>query len=710
MLDDLGHRAAIVGHYGNARQLGLGDRQSERLGERRHQRDMRRFELATEGFSALEGQDFDSIGDALLRREPANGLGVAIAHDAIGPAPALASRHAGKRPEGVEKALLAHQTAEEQDSLHTRRRHSRERGEDRVDTLIADLDPLRVDTYALDQLAPGELRGGEDDLGAPQRIDDDTLIQPADKRRQQAVPLRVLFQSDSIRLPNGDHAEPRVQPLSEPGQIRRLVVEAQHDIDSAPLGERAERPCNATPLEPRGDRMRRHGDNFDALGLELQATLFPQQVPGDRATWERRPLRCRDRQEHDIDSETRQAPGGLEHGGRPSGACPQGEGIRDGDSQRLAGKRRRHHRGFGDQWAVERRRRSETRSAWDSDGQKCTSIGTGMNYLFIVGCPRSGTTWVSWLLAQHPATVLSLHTGFFHALSTCLDWLERPMRLGNRVSRHPKGAGDAKRIVALADVVETTDLHAACRPLAEALFRGAGRANPDAEWVIEKTPENLICAELIRSVIPEARFLHVIRDPRAVFASMRKAAEQWAFPGDLPSNPMVFSRNFWLPYMSAGLALEAQTTTYRAVRYEDLLLDGPGELSKIFDWLALPADRALCERAVEASSIDRMRVELDAPEGFLRTGKAEGWRRELSGWQVRAIEYLTGDQMEHFGYHCSSPKPRRAPARLRLTDGLTNLGRRLARGPLARPLKGLFGWARRWVVMVGQLMTSGSEP
>ncbi len=33
-----------------------------------------------------------------------------------------------------------------------------------------------------------------------------------------------------------------------------------------------------------------------------------------------------------------------------------------------------------------------------------------MRYLFVVGCPRSGTTWASWLLAQHPATVIALHT------------------------------------------------------------------------------------------------------------------------------------------------------------------------------------------------------------------------------------------------------------------------------------------------------------
>lgn len=320
-----------------------------------------------------------------------------------------------------------------------------------------------------------------------------------------------------------------------------------------------------------------------------------------------------------------------------------------------------------------------------------------MKYLFVVGCPRSGTTWASWLLAQHPATVIALHTGFFQSLDKNLEWLDRPTELGNRVvGAQAEGADDDADPLSLWDLVGAAEVHAACRPLAECLLDGVARANPEADWVVEKTPENLLHADLIRAVLPEARILHLIRDPRAVFSSMRMAAKQWAYPGDLPTNPAAFARGYWLQYVGIHDRLVDDAERYRAVQYEHLLENGAEELAKIFEWLDLPADRAFCEQALEASSMDRMRKKLTAaPRGFFRSGKADSWKRELSRGQLRTIEYLAGDQMERFGYHCANPNPRRTPLRLRLADALVGAGRKLVEGPLARPLSGLFGRARR---------------
>lgn len=319
-----------------------------------------------------------------------------------------------------------------------------------------------------------------------------------------------------------------------------------------------------------------------------------------------------------------------------------------------------------------------------------------MRYLFVVGCPRSGTTWVAWLLAQHPATVVSLHTGFFQALARHLDWFDLPKDFGNRIVATPGGeAAGGERVVTLADVLAPEELHAACRPLAECLFGAVARVDPAASWVVEKTPENLLHADLIRAVLPEARFLHVVRDPRAVFSSMRMATRQWAYPGDLPSSPITFARGYWNVYMAAGERLAGKSERYMEVRYEDLLAEGARRLAAVFDWMGLPADAGLCERAVDAASIDRMRSELSAPPGFFRSGRAQGWREELSPWHVRVIEHLAGDRMERFGYHCSRPETGRVPARLRLTDSLARVGRRLVKGPLGRPLMGLVGRARR---------------
>ena len=318
-----------------------------------------------------------------------------------------------------------------------------------------------------------------------------------------------------------------------------------------------------------------------------------------------------------------------------------------------------------------------------------------MNYLFVVGCPRSGTTWISWLLAQHPSTVVSLHTGFFVELATALERMGRAATFGNRIlvgqdrtEGTPRGAFLLQQARAVSELINQDELYEASRPLAEMFFQAAARADPDATWVVEVTPEDLFHTELIRKALPGARFLHIIRDPRAIFSSMR-ASKEWAYPGNLASNPVTFVRDYWSLYDTAAKVLEDQPAIYRSIRYEDLLADGPWHLSGVFRWLGLPHGQELCERAVEASSIDQMRSQLAAPRGFLGTGRADSWQGELSAGHIRTIEYLAGERMEHLGYHCVSASPRSKPLRLWLAETAARAGHSLLKGTLRGPVRAI---------------------
>jgi len=153
---------------------------------------------------------------------------------------------------------------------------------------------------------------------------------------------------------------------------------------------------------------------------------------------------------------------------------------------------------------------------------------------FVVGCPRSGTTLVQSLLAAHPDVWSPPETHFF----TRLDHVRH---LGRR---HRRRAATTL----LRDTLVT--IGAPSRRLARPPFRSPAAAaaafiramdetaayQGRQHWV-EKTPDHLLVIDAITRQAPGARFVHVVRDGRAVVASLYEVThahpDVWHGPWDL---------------------------------------------------------------------------------------------------------------------------------------------------------------------------------
>lgn len=94
-------------------------------------------------------------------------------------------------------------------------------------------------------------------------------------------------------------------------------------------------------------------------------------------------------------------------------------------------------------------------------------------------------------------------------------------------------------------------------------------------WV-EKTPLNVRNIERILAVLPDARFIHVVRDGRDVVTSR--------FPGH--SHYEVFPGG-WATDVERGLALRDHPRVLTLL-YEDFVHDYPASGERLFDWLGLP--------------------------------------------------------------------------------------------------------------------------
>lgn len=259
--------------------------------------------------------------------------------------------------------------------------------------------------------------------------------------------------------------------------------------------------------------------------------------------------------------------------------------------------------------------------------------------LFVIGPGRGGTTHLQRLLLSDRRFCGGQESHFFHAFGPVMKQFDRKL-----YSDRPHGLGCYWRRDDLLDEV---------RKIWNATFTDCVRQSKGAQLLIEKSPLHSMYVGEINHLLPKARFLHIVRDSRAVAASLMAAyrsgwGKSWA------ANTARNAAGQWNRSISATLA-ETQNMSsarYMRIKYEDLLADQAKTLSSVYSWLGVPPTDDL-------SDIGTGRFwyggELASkypsePEGFVRARGSLGWKNDLRWWEKHLIWYLTRPLMLELGY------------------------------------------------------------
>ena len=292
-------------------------------------------------------------------------------------------------------------------------------------------------------------------------------------------------------------------------------------------------------------------------------------------------------------------------------------------------------------------------------------VRTPNQHLFVVGAPRSGTTWLQLLLSKHPAVATAQETHFFSG------YINAWVQLWNGEQSRTNG-----RKVGLSAILTNAQFDNLCRMAAQEVFAEFLKRKPNATVILEKTPVHIHYIPVIRQLFPQAQFVHLVRDPRSVVSSITAAAGSWG-ANWAPQNTAE-AAYIWRDAVSKITDLGQHTPNLREIRYEDVKSNTVKELQQIFDWLGLQADNEFLERATAECSLERMK-KADAaamsqntslgispePAGFFRTGEAAGWQRELSQEKVLLVEYIAGTYLLNYGYTpANETLPTSAPLRM----------------------------------------------
>ncbi|MCB9846855.1 MAG: sulfotransferase [Phycisphaeraceae bacterium] len=267
---------------------------------------------------------------------------------------------------------------------------------------------------------------------------------------------------------------------------------------------------------------------------------------------------------------------------------------------------------------------------------------------FIVGCGRSGTTLLQSMLLSHPRITIPPETKFYGMVRDTHRGLDLSTERGYVEARdfafeslNRRGiVFDRDRYLGFAGEAERT------WPGIFTAVLAAYAATKGADRVGEKSPVHTHYAHEIMEDFPEAKFVHMLRDPRAVVLSRMKAG----FGTNLIGPNIVRWRR--AVDMHDRIADRLGPGRYHIVRYEDLVRDKESALRALCAFLGIDFVPEMLEHQdrKDRGWSDRSQDWLKNTLKPVFTSSIDAWKQKMKPAHIALVEASLGDRIERMGY------------------------------------------------------------
>lgn len=283
--------------------------------------------------------------------------------------------------------------------------------------------------------------------------------------------------------------------------------------------------------------------------------------------------------------------------------------------------------------------------------------------VFIVGCPRSGTTLLRRIVSAHPQIVITpeahwIPLWFEQQRGVTPDGLVTP-ELVSELLAHNKFAFFGLGREALMSLLGSG------QPISYASFvTGIFDLYGETQGkkaVGNKTPDSVRRIGTLHALWPEARFVHLIRDGREVVLSlMNWPSVRTKKPGTFPTwqdDPVSTAGLWWELNVrrgrEAGQALGPEL--YRELRYEALVANPARECATLCRFLGLPYDEAMLNYHQAFNAAEDREVAHDQQP--ISSG-LRNWRAQMPSNDVECFEAAVGTLLDELGYPRAFTNPR----------------------------------------------------
>ena len=293
--------------------------------------------------------------------------------------------------------------------------------------------------------------------------------------------------------------------------------------------------------------------------------------------------------------------------------------------------------------------------------------------VFVLGSPRSGTTLLYHMLLSSGGFAV------YRSESKIFD-LIAPRCGSLRVAKNKEKMLDLwfhTRMFGVTEVDQGTfraEVMLDCNTAGDFLrifMEDIAHAQKVDRWA-ECTPEHLLYVPWIKRELPDAQFIHIIRDGRDVALSLQKQGWVQPLPWDRDRS-LIVAGIFWEWIVGKGREFgRALGADYTEIHYEDLIANPRSTLMRLGQFINHDLDYDRIQQ-VAIGSVNEPNTSFTSEVqrgGFQPVGR---WRNSFSSSDLAAFEGAIGPFLKELGYPLEATEKPRNPGALKKTRPLYRL-------------------------------------
>lgn len=282
--------------------------------------------------------------------------------------------------------------------------------------------------------------------------------------------------------------------------------------------------------------------------------------------------------------------------------------------------------------------------------------------IWILGSPRTGSSWLMRLLAGHPEvlTVDEPYVGL-HVVPQ------------GEIVRDKEYLHEGRRAEDPGYLFARRHLPVMAPKLRELVLLGLSLKVQEAPrwqselptWLVVKEPNGSHASDTIISLLPRSRMIFLLRDGRDVVDSLADAVlggktwwkelnKEGAAPGPPRERTEFLTRaaNTWVFHTAATRRAFDQLPPERRllVRYEHLLADTAGSLLEIYRWLGIDVAPGRLRSVIAKHDFSNIPSRDRGPGKGFRAATPGLWRENMSEDERAVVERIMGPTLRDLGY------------------------------------------------------------